>query len=1539
MSILYITPSTANNVLPKQRLQSSEDSPIISPQQIQSFGSDRIKRDLSNFSSTTTNDKEEGEDSNAPPTVLVHFLRLISFTGKEFSRIPDFGKGEVFSVVESDFPVKLKCQAELHPYFWPDNSTNIKLNVSWVDSKNHLLSQTELLVLDRFDNQSDYRCIANIPSLEKIVAGRLLSRAVKFKAQNVQTITVEPTFSNISIGGYGRFICTVSNKNGSERIIWLKDGSKLEENKRIRIFTTDRESILHILDATPTDDGSYTCELEETNKFFNSIATLNVAELDSSEGKHKSVVVTPLSTIYAKEGLDTIVECLFPTAAVNTAWYKIDGEKDGVITKSFLKRDTAFVFHNASPENQGDYVCETTDESGIHYQNKFKLEVYDDASVDYEEEYFNNVTKKQGTPFKLLCSIYAELDESPDMATWYKDGKRLQPLPRHKITKVTQGMAPGLVLLISIVEASDEGIYQCVVRKGNSERLQQTALAVEVTTNETLTNFIVVIDHVKACFNLFFDVPKSVDPNYARVATYFLVYYNSNNASSLNSVPLSSASCFNNRTCTMSCCSPNFSFKHATDYTLQISMVLSEEGSVITPLSAPVHVTSWDASATKGLDMDVLYMEQNQELLIKWQGPPPGSIEGQIQKLVLELLNATRRSTLHLSMLPKIPINLSKEDSIYVLTNITQPFAYRMRIIPITRAGFPPSFALESMENFGFILFTSSEDEIGTANSDLLAPTIQVGQVELKPVLEVEWEPPKEFGKGANKINKIAIKYQHLMKPRRKFEIVERPVSDLKTQLFKNVESGEMYQVCASYITSNNAHGFWRCITTSVRDTNGKLNHYIEDEISIPDELPSPVVCEEANCKCEESPVIKGAMRVKWDPPKSPVENGEDEEVPEEVYTAATYIVHYTLNETDPNGEDFKTQVPHSQFSVDLPILLPNTTYRIMIEAQNEHGNGVDGTFFSCTTPIGAELPAPTRIEYYPINETAAMIEWEPLKLNKNSTIVDGYTLFWQQDGRAIQNRSIMGAEINSTILSNLTTESIYEVYLASRSAQTGISTRHSSKLVIKLPKDLNKKRRAPTPFHETKEFKATVLLSLLCATIVLCCCLGVICAYFRCQRSGSYKKIWSWCRNKRRPNIDETELQILPRLSLNARTSLTNANTEVAPSTGRTTLPSIPEIDMETESLIALKSPKLIDSKGGPSGFRPRGYRRYQQLVSDPDFLQQISELNQEPIIHPADKQDESAPHPHEEPEITSCPLPSKENHHGEGELGTPTKSPNSPDPKPSTSSPVFVHSIVTAEVHDEPTEEDNNLSSNETDFDPVLSDVPSISTSEHAQTSPRAISFEHLHNKPNGHGKGSNSSIEVFRSKSSSALNHFFDRDFCHGFRQPCQNPTSWQQQKLKDRQQEAVPCPTKHEVDSHSLFEQRKHGGHSSNHNGWHSTSNTTILPVAAPPATSLPNLTDSGIVFDDLHGTNGYGTTSSKVAANDGMDDIDEGSGKSTICHSDSRLIFVPSTMLSPSKPTAAESACTTFDLASLFSNQPKVKGHRRPNGCRLNSIGT
>lgn len=207
--------------------------------------------------------------------------------------------------------------------------------------------------------------------------------------------------------------------------------------------------------------------------------------------------------------------------------------------------------------------------------------------------------------------------------------------------------------------------------------------------------------------------------------------------------------------------------------------------------------------------------------------------------------------------------------------------------------------------------------------------------------------------------------------------------------------------------------------------------------------------------------------------------------------------------------------------------------------------------------------------------------------------------------------------------------------------------------------------------------------------------------------------------------------MQVFPKLSLK-RTSLTNM--EVPSSTGRTTLPSISEIEMETQRLIQITAsrtkdaPLALDSKGGPSGYRPRGYRLYQQLVNDPEFLHLIDEMNREPIVPNKNEEQESSRE--EEPEITSCPLTNETqttpNHLNASRVESPA---SKQEEEPGTSaSPPFLHSIITAEVYDEPMEGSVNLSMNKTDSDQGLSDIPSINTSEHIQTSPRAVSFEQL-------------------------------------------------------------------------------------------------------------------------------------------------------------------------------------------------------------------
>lgn len=120
----------------------------------------------------------------------------------------------------------------------------------------------------------------------------------------------------------------------------------------------------------------------------------------------------------------------------------------------------------------------------------------------------------------------------------------------------------------------------------------------------------VSVDHINACFYVNFYLPFNFSDVEARQTTYFLVYYKLDGSAPLNSIPFSNAKCSapssqnsfskftnvsKNVRCALSCCANNNNFEAAVDYVFQVSMVLSRENSIITPLSKPAYATSWDS--------------------------------------------------------------------------------------------------------------------------------------------------------------------------------------------------------------------------------------------------------------------------------------------------------------------------------------------------------------------------------------------------------------------------------------------------------------------------------------------------------------------------------------------------------------------------------------------------------------------------------------------------------------------------------------------------------------------------------------------------------------------------------------------------------------------------------------------------------------------------------------------------------------------------------------------------------------------------------
>lgn len=146
--------------------------------------------------------------------------------------------------------------------------------------------------------------------------------------------------------------------------------------------------------------------------------------------------------------------------------------------------------------------------------------------------------------------------------------------------------------------------------KNGNERIHQTLLNVDVTTNQRMSELHVSVDHSNACFYVNFYLPTNFsDVEVARQTTYFLVYYKSDGSAPLNSIPFNNAKCSapflistqnsklrtSNIRCALSCCANNNNFEAAADYVFQVSMVLSRENSIITPLSEPAYATSWDS--------------------------------------------------------------------------------------------------------------------------------------------------------------------------------------------------------------------------------------------------------------------------------------------------------------------------------------------------------------------------------------------------------------------------------------------------------------------------------------------------------------------------------------------------------------------------------------------------------------------------------------------------------------------------------------------------------------------------------------------------------------------------------------------------------------------------------------------------------------------------------------------------------------------------------------------------------------------------------
>jgi len=1132
------------------------------------------------------------------PSEVVKFTRSIKIGEEEEKLISENPQEEILPIdyVFSNV-VSIRCLGELDPHFL--NSTEAKdLQTSWISDDGSILSPNDTIVIESISKKLKARCQAEISGIADIQDGTVLSRSIEFRKKPYEAVDVEPRIFHTTSNAAARLVCRWLPDLASD-VIWKKNGEIIQNSKNLQIETINGKSLLHILKVDKENSGEYRCELSGKDLF-------GEGQIIIDESAPEWTGVELEETSGGPTGGQTLLECLLPGSEKITWTLERSSKKEFNSETVTIGNNSILLLKDISKELNGKITCTVELNNGVKIKMETDFKALEPESFDYSKSSFTTITKKQGMATSFRCETYDLLGETPEMATWYLNSKPVSKSPYVKTVSSSQYGIGYTDLLIGIIEEEHGGLYTCIVQGPHQERIKQVEFIVDVTTNQTITNLTVITDHKEKCIELEFDLPEKTELSWAHFTTYFVVFYKVNDSESLNSLP-GGAVCNYGGHCHLkdSICNINGEFEEATDYVFRISMVLSGAGTVITPLSVPVIGRTWDGAARKSLPLEMIYLEDENAIEIKWEKPKKEEIKGRVTSYVVQVMNYSEKMTSLLSPVMKEYYEKDSYDRSFRVENLTKPFAYKFRVTPLTRSGKLPFEEMSLIENFPFLLFTSSDDGSSQVDYTIPAPEMTLRQKNLHPIILAFWQDPKE---SQDEINKVIIRYQHILNPRSKFILAEFPVEGGKAEITKSIESGYVYQVCASFMKrSDKVHGPWKCATVPIKTHQSNLIFLTEKEAIKKKQLPFPINCNETICKCSPSEISAGGMRIEWE---EPLPEAEAEYFVKEK-PKVNYFVHYTFDENNTKEENREINVKEGNLFVETPPLLPNKTYRIMIKAFNEIGDGVEGTYFSCTTPSETPLLPPRDLSYTSLNSSHIRLNWTSPSFHDDS-LVDGYIILVQKgkNGSKSERIFVEDSKIQSYVVGKLRPGKNYYFSMFSHSPIFGDSRMRSEILQVKLPEDKDgyigegdldddeDEKRKSTLYNITF-YSAVVTVTLLMIFIVTSCC------YFCC-----FVRLRQWRGRQEQERIQRMRSNASSALTLKSEDSR-DLELEAPPiSATREILPllNLPPDPPGFEDL------SKKDTKGPVGGPRPLGNKKFRRLMKDPEFLERIAELNRDP-------------------------------------------------------------------------------------------------------------------------------------------------------------------------------------------------------------------------------------------------------------------------------------------------------------------------------------
>ncbi|XP_053554191.1 obscurin-like protein 1 isoform X2 [Bombina bombina] len=233
--------------------------------------------------------------------------------------------------------------------------------------------------------------------------------------------------------------CELSIENA--KVCWYKDGMEVEESEDVRLESEGRHCKLIITHAWPQDSGEFVCDTGDDSVFYNVTVT---------EPPVKIVNTSDDSERKCFGGEQVVLSCEVSRENAQVRWYKngVELEESEDIRLESDGRHRRLIITHASPEDSGEYVCDTKDDSVFYNVSVTEPPVKIVNTSDDSE-----LKCLTGEPLVLSCEVSRESAK----VRWYRDGIELQESEHIRLE--SDGKRRTLVILNA--KSEDSGEFVC----------------------------------------------------------------------------------------------------------------------------------------------------------------------------------------------------------------------------------------------------------------------------------------------------------------------------------------------------------------------------------------------------------------------------------------------------------------------------------------------------------------------------------------------------------------------------------------------------------------------------------------------------------------------------------------------------------------------------------------------------------------------------------------------------------------------------------------------------------------------------------------------------------------------------------------------------------------------------------------------------------------------------------------------------------------------------------------------------------------------